>query len=137
MTNALKNSLVNTLESGYNVSGITSALNNITDAANRAKEYNALLSQYQDYYSQINYLTNKKMPDKPESTNWTEYGLVPLKEQLSAYEQRQAVMMKSGWGNTDSPYYLSSYLPVYTTIQEINAQIKDIESELEKNSFYW
>lgn len=98
----------------------------------KVNEYNVLLSQYQEYYSQINYLTNKKMPDTVGSTNWAEYGLMPLKEQLSAYEQKQAVMMKSGWGNTDNPYYSTSYLPVYNTIQEINAQIKVIDSELEK-----
>lgn len=34
MTNALQSSLVNTLERGYNVSGITSALNSIANAAN-------------------------------------------------------------------------------------------------------
>lgn len=37
MTNALQSSLRSTLEGGYNVSSITSALNSITDAANRAK----------------------------------------------------------------------------------------------------
>lgn len=34
MTNALQDSLVNTLERGYNISGITSALNGIANAAN-------------------------------------------------------------------------------------------------------
>ena len=92
--------------------------------------YNNLLSQYQNYYSQINYITNEKMPSTSGSTNWTEYGLVPLQEQLSAYEQKQAVMMKSGWGESSSPYYTSTYLPVYNTIQDINKQIKAIESQI-------
>lgn len=37
MTNALQSSLSNALERGYNVSGITSALNSVTSAANSAK----------------------------------------------------------------------------------------------------
>ena len=44
---------------------------------------------------QINNLTHNKMPDEPESTDWTEYGLVPLEEKLATYEQRQSIMMKS------------------------------------------
>lgn len=94
-------------------------------------EYTSLLSQYQNYYSQINYLTNEKMPDVEGSTNWTEYGLVPLQEQLSAYEQRQSVMMKSGWGDSSSTYYASHYLPVYNTIQDIQSQISTVKTELD------
>ena len=37
MTNALQSSLVNALERGYNISGITSALDSIADSANKAK----------------------------------------------------------------------------------------------------
>lgn len=38
MTNALQQSLINTLERGYDVSSIVNSLNAVTDAANRAKE---------------------------------------------------------------------------------------------------
>lgn len=93
-------------------------------------EYTALLSQYQDYYKQINYLTHKKMPSVTGSTDWTEYGLQPLKEQLEAYEQRQSVAMKAGHGDPSSPFYESQYLPVYNTIQNIRAQIAVLESQL-------
>lgn len=93
-------------------------------------EYTALLSQYQDYYKQINHLTHKKMPSVTGSTDWTEYGLQPLKEQLEAYEQRQSVAMKAGHGDPSSPFYESQYLPVYNTIQSIQAQIAVIESQL-------
>lgn len=93
--------------------------------------YNTLLSQYQAYYSQISFLDHVKMPSVTESTDWTEYGLQPLKEQLSAYEQRQAVLMKTGQGDPSSPFYSSRYLPLYHTIQEIQAQIKDLESQIE------
>lgn len=94
--------------------------------------YTTLLSQYQNYYSQINYITNEKMPSIPNSTNWTDYGLVPLQEQLSVYEQKQSVMMKSGWGDKSSNYYSSSYLPVYNTIQAINAQIELVKTQIRK-----
>ena len=93
-------------------------------------KYNTLLAQYQDYYSQINYLTNIKMPDDAGSTDWTEYGLIPLQGQLASYEQKQAVMMKSGWGNSSNKYYETQYLPVYNEIQNINTQIEEINSEL-------
>lgn len=112
---------------------------NLYDSYNKWKKiqsdnlptYTTLLSQYQDYYSEINYLTNQKMPSAPNSTDWTEYGLVPLQEQLESYKQKQSVMMKSGWGDESSGYYTSSYLPVYNAIQAINSQIKTVESQIE------
>lgn len=93
--------------------------------------YTSLLSQYQNYFSQINFLTHKKMPSTTGSTNWTEYGLQPLKEQLVSYEQRQSVSMKAGHGDPSSQFYTSEYLPIYNTIQAINAQIKVVEKEIE------
>lgn len=92
--------------------------------------YTSLLSQYQNYYNQINNLTNKKMPTNPESTNWAEYGLVPLKEKLATYEQKQAVMIKAGQGNKDHKDYTKLYLPVFNAINSIKAQIKVVEKQL-------
>lgn len=92
--------------------------------------YTSLLSQYQDYYKQINYLTHEKMPSVTGSTDWTEYGLQPLKEQLAAYEQKQSVSMKSGHGDSSNRFYESEYLPIYNTIQAITAQIKEIENQI-------
>ena len=94
------------------------------------KQYTPLLSSYQDYYIQINYLTNKKMPNDPKSTNWEEYGLEPLRTKLSAYEQEHYVMMIKGWGEETNKYYSNKYLPVYNTIQDIKKQIKVVESDL-------
>lgn len=100
---------------------------------NRVDEYTELLSHYQDYIVQINYLTHEKMPDDdPESTNWSEYGLVPLKTELAEREQVQSVMMKSGQGNADSPSYQTSYVPLYNTIQAINTAISEVETELDR-----
>lgn len=93
--------------------------------------YTALLSQYQDLQVDINYLTHKKMPSVAGSTDWAEYGLVPLKEQLAAYEQRQSVSMKAGHGDPSSQFYNTEYLPIYNTIQSIKNQIKIIEDQLE------
>ena len=93
--------------------------------------YTTLLSEYQDYIIQINDLTHNKMPDDTESTDWTKYGLVPLEEKLATYEQRQSVMMKSGWGNKDHANYNSHYLPVYNTINAINAQIKTVTTQID------
>lgn len=92
--------------------------------------YTSLLSQYQDYYKQINYLTHEKMPSVTGSTKWSEYGLEPLKEQLAAYEQKQSVSMKAGHGDPSSQFYNSEYLPIYNTIQAITAQIKEIENQI-------
>lgn len=92
--------------------------------------YTSLLSQYQDYYKQINYLTHEKMPSVTGSTKWSEYGLEPLKEQLAAYEQKQSVSMKAGHGDSSSQFYNSEYLPIYNTIQAITAQIKEIENQI-------
>lgn len=93
-------------------------------------DYSSLLSQYQNYYSQINHLANEKMPADPESTKWTEYGLVPLQEKLAAYEQRQSVMMKAGQGNKDHKDYKSLYLPVYNTVNAIKSQISVVEKQI-------
>lgn len=92
--------------------------------------YSSLLSQYQNFYNQINDLTNKKMPSDPENTNWSEYGLNPLKEKLAAYEQKQSVMIKAGQGNTDHKDYNSLYLPVFNTINALKSQISIVEGQI-------
>lgn len=92
--------------------------------------YTYLLSQYQNYFKQINYLTHDKMPSVTGSTNWTEYGLQPLKEQLAAYEQKQAVSMKAGHGDSSSQFYNSEYILIFNAIQSITAQIKEIENQI-------
>lgn len=99
--------------------------NNVLD------EYTTLLSEYQNYIIKINDLTHNKMPEEPESTDWTKYGLIPLQEKLATYEQRQSVMMKSGWGNKEHQNYETHYLPIYNTITEINTQIDVINNELD------
>ncbi len=96
----------------------------------KIKEYNNLLTKYQDYYSQINYLKNLKMPEDVESKNWAEYGLEALRGQLSSYEESLTTMMKAGWGEPSSEHYKTKYCPVYKIIQEINDQIDVVESEL-------
>lgn len=92
--------------------------------------YTSLLSRYQDYYKQINYLKYEKMPDNPDSTDWTLYGLDPLTEKLAVYEQKQAVSMKAGHGNTSSSFYKSEYLPIYNNIIAINNQITKVKKEI-------
>lgn len=97
----------------------------------KVDQYTTLLSHYQDYIVRINFLTHEKMPDDPESTKWSDYGLVPLQEKLAAQEQKQSVMMKSGWGNESDKNYTTQYLPVYNTIQAINAEITKVQAELD------
>lgn len=92
--------------------------------------YSSLLSQYQDFYKRINYLTNEKMPTVPGSTNWTEYGLVPLQEQKKIHEEKLSIMIKSGHGDTANPNYNTRYIPTYNLINSIKAQISVIESEI-------
>lgn len=96
----------------------------------RLSTYNTYLSKYQDFYNQINLLTHGKIPPTAGSTNWSEYGLIPLKEQLEAYEQKLTASMKKGHGDPSSPYYVSEYSPIYTTIQSIKSQIIRIELDL-------
>ena len=113
----------------------------VTKRSNYLDTYTSLLSEYQKYIIQINELTHRKMPDDPESTDWTLYGLVPLEEELAKQEQRQSVMMKSGWGNTEHNNYESHYLPIYNTIEAIKAQINVVNAELtrlkdEQNVYY-
>lgn len=97
---------------------------------NNISNYSSLLSQYQNYYNQINDLTHEKMSSNPDSTNWSEYGLVPLQEKLATYEQRQAVMIKAGQGNKDHKDYNTMYLPVYNTINSIKSQISVVERQI-------
>lgn len=92
--------------------------------------YENLITQYQNYYNQIHHLESEKMPSNPDSTNWSEYGLNPLKEQLDSYEKKQAVMIKAGQGASSHKDYNSLYLPCYNTIQEIKSQINIIESQI-------
>ena len=93
--------------------------------------YEKLVTQYQAYYEQIHELTEERRPEDPNSTDWTLYGLNPLKEKLSAYEQQQAVLIKAGYGDADSEFYNSMYLPVYNQIQVITSQIDKVQSQLD------
>lgn len=95
------------------------------------KPYENLVTQYQEYYVKINEITSERMPDDPESTDWTKYGLNPLKEKLAVYQGQQAVMIKAGYGKEDSEFYESMYLPCYNTINAIEAQIEVVQKEID------
>lgn len=94
------------------------------------KTYEDLVVQYQDYYKQIHFFESEKMPSSQNSTDWTQYGLNPLKEQLTSYEQKQAVMIKAGQGASTHKDYNSMYLPCYNAIQAIKAQINIVENQI-------
>lgn len=94
--------------------------------------YENLVVQYQDFYKQIYYLESEKMPLVSNSTNWSEYGLNPLKEQLASYEQKQAVMIKAGQGVSSHKDYNSIYLPCYNAIQAIKSQIIKVKTQIEE-----
>lgn len=96
----------------------------------KVDDYESLVTQYQNYYNQIHELESEKMPDDPESTDWTLYGLNPLKEKLASYEQVQSVMIKSGQADPSHRDYESMYLPVYNAIQAIKAQISIVEKQI-------
>lgn len=96
----------------------------------KVDEYEELVVQYQKYYNDIHNLESVKMPDDPESKDWTLYGLNPLKEKLAANEQKQAVMIKAGQGETTHRDYETVYLPCYNEIQAIKAQIEIVEAEI-------
>ena len=79
MTNALQSSLVNTLERGYNVSSITSALKNIESAANSAVSAIRSLNSLNTEQWTIRYNTNgqemKTFGSEAEALAWAEdYG---------------------------------------------------------------
>lgn len=93
-------------------------------------EYEELIVEYQDYYNQIHYLESEKMPDDPDSTDWTQYCLNQLKSKLASYEEVQAVMIKAGQGDPSHEDYETMYLPCYNAIQAINAQITIVEGQI-------
>ncbi len=93
------------------------------------EEYTRLLSQFQDYQTSINRLTHLKMPDDPNSVDWTEYGLMPLKEKQKAYEQKQDVMIKAGWGDPEHKNH-EAYLDIYHTLSEIQKQINVVTAAI-------
>jgi len=113
--------------------------------ASYVDRYNALLAEYERLYIDINYNTTEKMPDDPESTDWSQYGLTPLKEQLAKYESKQSLMIKAGYGEPTRevvttvdgkvvtkrvvvPEYESKYMPCYMTIQALNTQIGIVQA---------
>lgn len=96
----------------------------------KVDDYEELVVQYQGFYNDIHYLESEKMPDDPESKDWTLYGLNPLKEKLASNEQKQSVMIKAGQGSETHKDYETMYLPCYNEIQAIKAQITIVEDEL-------
>lgn len=64
------------------------------------------------------------------STDWTKYGLNPLKEELSKREQQQSVMIKAGQGDPSHRDYETKYLPLYNQINDIKQQITVVETQL-------
>ena len=93
--------------------------------------YEDLITEYQGYYEDLHEITEERRPEDPDSTDWKLYGLNPLKEKLAAYESQQAVLIKAGYGNVDSEFYESMYLPVYNQIQAINSQITVVQAEID------
>ncbi len=115
----------------YMSSGLYEAYENWKKKWNtNVKAYEDLITQYQGYYNQIHFLEHEKMPSSSESTNWSEYGLIPLKEQLSSYENKQSIMIKAGQGAPGHKDYTSLYLPCFNSIQTITSQIKIIEKQI-------
>lgn len=96
----------------------------------KVDDYEELVVQYQGFYNDIHYLESEKMPDEPESKDWTLYGLNPLKEKLASNEQKQSVMIKAGQGSETHKDYETMYLPCYNEIQAIKAQITIVEEEI-------
>ncbi len=82
--------------------------------------YTALLSDYQNFYNQINYLTNLKMPNNPDSEDWSEYGLIPLQTKLDAYEKQLATMIKAGQGHPPKEDIPEGTPPAYGQVPETN-----------------
>lgn len=97
---------------------------------NNVNKYEQLVVQYQEYYRQIHYLESEKMPDDPESTDWTLYGLNPLTKKLESYEQKQSVMIKYGQGDPSHKDYKTMYLPCFNEIGKIKKQITLVEEEI-------
>lgn len=92
--------------------------------------YEQLVVQYQEYYNQIHYKQSVMMPLDPDSTDWTKYGLIPLKTKKKAYEQELSLMAAGGRGNPEHKDYNTVYLPCYNKIQAIKSQIAVIEKEI-------
>ena len=104
--------------------------NNYTDT------YKSLIAQYQQFYNKIRELESTKIPTTAGSTNWSEYGLNPLKEQLEIYQQKLTVMMKSGQGDSSHKDYKNKYLPCYNTIQSIQKDFHSISGIFSINCLF-
>lgn len=103
MTNALHDSLVNTLERGYNVSGITSALNSITNAANAAA--NAIRSVGTGYAP-----TTPNAPSATKSSPSLAYNSIDSSTGETLYENTSNGMIETAdyWKKYGSRYGFSS-----------------------------
>jgi len=85
----LKNSLVSTLEGGYNVSGITSALNSITSAANRATDAFRTLNENASFIAPTTPIS------KPSSTK-TDYVYLDKNGKVNGFTGKSNQVIKDG-----------------------------------------
>lgn len=109
--------------------------NSIDDGSGNQMLYEAGVNRLSIFVNSGKVVENKVfepniyLPDS-KNTDWTKYGLVPLQEQLAAYEAQQAVMAKAGQGDPSNPDYETMYVPCCTAINEIKAQIAVVERQL-------
>lgn len=94
------------------------------------EQYTPIINEYQSTIVQIAYLTSEMLPDKPDSTDWNQYSLNELNTKKKSYENRQSVLMESGYGNPNKSEYKTLYKPVYDTLNSINAEIKVRENQI-------
>lgn len=94
------------------------------------EQYTPIINEYQSTIVQIAYLTSEMLPDKPDSTDWTQYSLNELNTKKKSYENRQSVLMESGYGDPNKSEYKTLYKPVYDTLNSINAEIKVRENQI-------
>lgn len=92
--------------------------------------YEKLVTEYQAYCKQLNYLRSEKVPKHAGSTDWSEYSLNLLQDQLKIYEQKQDTMIKAGQANENHADHKTVYIPCYNTIQELKKQIALVEEEM-------
>lgn len=112
------------------------------------EQYTPLITQYQNLIIEIAKLDHEMLPTTPlplnngqlvtteelanDKTVWNEYCLTELKTYKKAYEERQSVLMQKGYGDSSKSEYNTLYLPVYTILQNINAEITVRENQIAK-----
>ncbi|WP_343209457.1 phage tail protein [Anaerolentibacter hominis] len=91
--------------------------------------YEALQTPHQEVMTRIQALVDeleelrKRVPEKPNSTNWEEYGLDALQIQVDTCQGKENTLTMVGYGDVNDPKY-NLYLENHNLLLTLQAQLK-------------